>query len=295
LAEVLALWALYGAEAIAVFVTHARLSAAGEPEAGRFDPIRGARQVAIFFRHPLLPSVAAFVPIALSRLPPRQVIPTLGLGAAAGGIGGFALWRGAARWRVPIERADALAAAGVAAAFAVTVRSARVAGIGPVDRWTEGDAARLAVAAGLVAVGLPWIMADLGVYVEDVPVVGAPFLSRERRPPESSEAAVHLGHHHGIDGVLLALTALTLSRTLARLRPAPVREGLSLYLAGLFVYGVARAAEDAWNEQVVKRGWTSLKLPLVVEQGRPVRPKYWGGMLAVATLLHRRWFRRAGS
>ena len=291
----LALWALYGAEAIAVFVTHARLSAAGEPEAGRFDPIRGARQDLILMRHPVLPSVAAFVPIALSRLPPRQVVPSLALGAVAGGIGGLAVWRGAARLRVPIKRVDAFAEAGVAAALAVTVRSARVAGIGPVDRWIEGDAARLAVAAGLVGVGLPWITADLGVYVEDVPVVGAPFLSRERLPQGSSEPAVHLGHHHGNDGVLLALTALTLSRTLVRLRPASVREGLSLYLAGLFVYGVARAAEDAWNEQVVKRGWTSLKLPLVVEQGRPVQPRYWGGMLAAATLLHRRWFRRAGS
>jgi hypothetical protein len=295
LAEVLALWAWYGAEATAVFFTHARLSATGEPEPGRFDPIRGAKQVLIFVRHPVLPSAVAFVPIALSRLPPGQVVPSLGLGSVAGGICGVAVWLGSARRAMPIKANDALAIAGVATALAVTVRSVRVAGLGPVDRWTDGDAARLVVSAGLVTVGLPWILADLGVYVEDVPVAGAPFLSRELLPPGSSQPAVHLGHHHGIDGVLMALTALALSRTLARVRPASVREGLSLYLAGLFVYGVARAAEDAWNEQVVKRGWTTVKLPLVVEQGRPVRPRLWGGMLAAATLLHGRWFRRAGS
>ena len=61
-------------------------------------------------------------------------------------------------------------------------------------------------------------------------------------------AAVHLGFHHGTGGVLLALAALALSR--------PQRSAaLAGYLSLMLAYGLANALEDAWNEQLWKRGW----------------------------------------
>jgi hypothetical protein len=71
--------------------------------------------------------------------------------------------------------------------------------------------------------------------------------------------AVHHGHHHGMDGVLLVLTVLLLSRRLER------RDALAAYLSLMFCYGAANFANDFWIEQVVKRGWTSWEIPNVTE------------------------------
>jgi len=58
---------------------------------------------------------------------------------------------------------------------------------------------------------------NAGVYVGDVPPLGNVFLSRQE-PPGGGWPAVHLGHHHGLDGTLLALGSLTLARALPDVR-----------------------------------------------------------------------------
>jgi hypothetical protein len=158
--------------------------------------------------------------------------------------------------------------------------------------WRDGDAARRAIGTGLLVWSLPWIYADLGIYIGDAPLFDRYFRSRQPWPPGTSLPAVHLGHHHGMDGALLAMTALILSRTLPDLRAGPPREGLSLYLAGVLVYGMARAAEDGWHEQVVKRGWTTIRLPRVVRYGRPVGRRMWTGMAVATVAINQLWFRR---
>jgi hypothetical protein len=72
--------------------------------------------------------------------------------------------------------------------------------------------------------------------------------------------AVHAGHHHGLDGVLLALSALALSR----MRLTRLRIAVGAYLALMLAYGVANAVQDCWLEQVVKRGWTSREIPSLI-------------------------------
>jgi hypothetical protein len=231
------------------------------------------------------------LPIAVSRLERRDRLP-VSLGAVAtGGVAGVALKR-AGTGKSVISREDVLAAVGIGAALGATAGSAWKGGVGPVRGIERHDTARAIVAAGLGANGLPWFLADLGMYAGDLPGLGRLVLSRQLLPEGASWPAVHLGHHHGLDGTLLGLAALTLSRALPEVRPAVLREGLSLYLAFLLVYGTMRAVEDGWNEQVVKRGWSRRRVPLIVVRRRPVRPRLWAGMLGCAAAIHVIWFRR---
>jgi uncharacterized membrane protein len=83
-------------------------------------------------------------------------------------------------------------------------------------------------------------------------------------PGHPTLRAVHLGNHEGLDGWLLAVTALILRPCLARMRATRLRSILAGYLALLLCYGVMVSANDGWNEQLVKRGWTSHGLPSVL-------------------------------
>ena len=94
--------------------------------------------------------------------------------------------------------------------------------------------------------------------------------------------AVHLGNHEGIDGVLLAITAVVLMRTLGRIAASARRTALAAYLSLLFVYGLAVALADGWNEQIVKRGWTARTVPSVLH---PSASWAWLAVLAPALLV----------
>jgi hypothetical protein len=130
------------------------------------------------------------------------------------------------------------------------------------------DRRRLFAAAALIAMATPWILADLGVQTRGM---------AQPTPSEPGIDRVHIGHHEGLDGVLLALGALLLSR---RRTPHWHRLLLALQLS----YGTAVAAQDAWHEQVVKRGWASRRLPDVI---RPAPTRAWAGLLACTPILRR--------
>jgi hypothetical protein len=51
------------------------------------------------------------------------------------------------------------------------------------------------------------------------------------------------------------------------MRPTRLRGALSVYLALLLPYGVLVALNDGWNEQIVKRGWTDVGTPKVLNPG----------------------------
>ena len=91
-------------------------------------------------------------------------------------------------------------------------------------------------------------------------------------------AAVHLGHHHGTDGALLVLSALLLSRV--RVSQPRLRAALAGYLGLTFAYGAVNCVQDAWFEQIVKRGWTDASIPPALLPG--VRP-IWAVILVLAT------------
>jgi hypothetical protein len=180
---------------------------------------------------------------------------------------------------------NALPAAGVVLALALSLLAATRGGLGRLAPRREGDRARIALAVVLVVAAIPWLFAELGFYAP------WPFLADEVRPEPEEPAirAVHLGRHHGMDGTLLALTALALSRVVPDLRREWLRLTLAAYLALMLVYGVANAAQDFWLEQVVKRGWTDERLPTVI---RPALSADWLVLVAAAAVVYVTWLLR---
>ena len=70
-----------------------------------------------------------------------------------------------------------------------------------------------------------------------------------------------------MDGALLALSGLALSRVVARVRGSVLHELAAFAVAALLVYGVLNAVQDGWFEQVVKRGWTDATVPSFLRPG----------------------------
>ena len=177
-----------------------------------------------------------------------------------------------ARW------VNAIPALGVLVALGLTVAAARRAGaaLAPRRPWDRG---RVVFTAVVALISLSWIAAELGFHFP-----GDVFMGEELGAENdgSTIAAVHLGHHHGTDGALLVLTALLLSRV------AIGRRGLRIatfaYLGTMLAYGGVNFVQDAWNEQVVKRGWTDAGIPSALLPG--IKP-IWGVviLLAVAATL----------
>src|SRR5439155_12660653 len=100
-------------------------------------------------------------------------------------------------------------------------------------------------------------------------------------------AAVHYGHHHGLDGFLLVVTALLLSRVLGGIRRPGLRPFTAAILSLLLVYGWTNMVNDLWIEQIVKRGWTSWQVPDVLF---PSFSLAWAAMLVAAAAIYAAFF-----
>lgn len=171
---------------------------------------------------------------------------------------------------------NALPALGVALALALTVRAVRRDGASFVRR-ARGDPLRLLLGVALLLLALPWLAAETGFYFPGDVFMG------EEIPPVRDEgiAAVHLGFHHGMGGVELALSALLLSRVQA----GRVLRG---YLSLMLAYGLANAVQDGWNEQLWKRGTVDHQIESVL---RPELSLGWLTILAGAVAIYALWFR----
>jgi hypothetical protein len=144
---------------------------------------------------------------------------------------------------------------------------------------------RIAIIPVLVALALPWMAADLGFSFEGVPVLGTLYQTGELRTQPNVPGfhpAVHHGHHHGMDGVLLVVTVLLLSRLLPSVRARALRGVLGAYLTLMLCYGIGNIANDFWLEQVVKRGWTLWEVPDVTE---PKASVAWAVIVLAAAAL----------
>ena len=153
---------------------------------------------------------------------------------------------------------------GVAIALGLAVAAIRRAGMLFQPRL-PGDPVRLVLAGVVLVLSLPWISAELGFHLP-----GSVFMGPElfRTADGHLEAAVHLGEHHGWHGSLLLLSALILSRVQAAGR---LRIWLLGATAGLAAYGAVNAAQDFWQEQLVKRGTVDWAIPSALYPGlKPV-------------------------
>lgn len=171
-------------------------------------------------------------------------------------------------WPGVVDEADldarainAVSAAGVLIALVLTALALRGGA-----EWSprqRGDPVRVVVAVVALCLALPWLAAEVGFFLDGVPLLGRLFQTG-RHSADVALAGVHHGHHHGIDGVLLLLAALLLSRAVPSMRHRVLRLGTGLYLALMAAYGIANAANDFWSEQIVKRGWTTWAIPNVL-------------------------------
>jgi hypothetical protein len=256
--EVLLAWMLFLVVTAEVVVTYSRLPAHDLYHVSGSGIELGLGRAVTFLNFPVALVALAVLALLWERLPGRAyrlaaIVATL--------LCGVVLWPGVvdegdldARW------VNAFPLAGVALALlltAVVARPVTTRGRQPADWFRAGFVAVLLVGA------LPWLAADLGFYSNGVPLIGGLFQSGElvpKRPglPEFAPA-VHHGHHHGMDGLLLVSTVLLLSRRLGR---SPV---LAAYLALMLCYGIGNYANDFWIEQVVKRGWTTWEIPNVLQ------------------------------
>ena len=266
LRPVQALWMVYSVVAVAAIVTYWRMPLGTAYHFADSGASGGASRFISYLNFPVAVAAIAIAWAVCSRRAALLVTVLCGCALVPGVVRSSDL---TAQWvNVP-------AAAGVVVAAVATLR-AHDTGRRPLSR------ARVAALVVLAVWSIPWMFAAMGLYTDGVPLLGRVLMSSEPTPGQKSLAAVHFGLHDGFLGAMLAATALILSSR--RLRTA-----LSLYLSLMLVYGLAMAANDSWDEQFVKRGWSHTQLPNIMQ---PAVSVPWLGLLISAVVVHRLWFGR---
>jgi hypothetical protein len=289
LLEAVGVWSLFALFGLAILVTYSRLPPESLYHTSGEGLEAGASRALVFAGFPVALVAVPLAWIGVARLRTRLAVAT---GALATGLCATVGFPGVIdQGDLDARPVNALAGVGALLALGLTAAALRRGGLGdsqPFNRW---DYARIVVAGVLVFAALPWIWAELGYYVGDTPVIGDPFIAEEVKPSlggEPSLHAVHLGHHHGLDGTLLVLAALLLSRVPPRMPRRGEGTALAAYVALLLTYGLANALQDGWNEQLVKRGTFDWKLPSVI---RPDLSLAWLGILLGAVAIYFLLFR----
>jgi hypothetical protein len=284
LTEALIVWALFAAVALAVFITYWRIPPEELYHTTGTGPEAGASRVLVSLGYPFSLVAIALAVIAAARLGSRP--------AWAAAVVAIAL---CATIGIPgvIDQGDldarpinGLAGAGVGIALALTILALVRTGRGSPRPFSRSDSLRVAGIVALALAALPWIWAELGFYITDTPVLGRIFWAKQIAPSPGGEPslhAVHLGRHHGMDGVLLATSALILSRVPRDMPSRRQMLGLGAFLSLMLVYGLANALQDFWTEQLVKRGTVSVTIPSLI---RPAVSWAWAAILLAALLIH---------
>jgi hypothetical protein len=262
--EIALTWTLFAFVGLANVVTYSRIPVDELYHVSHGGLPGGLGRAVVFANFPL---ALVAIPI-LAILGERLVACPARIAAAVGIVLSAAVY-----WPGVVDEADldvravnAVATLGVLVAIGLTVVAAR--GLPRPTRLQRqrGDVLRAVLGVAVILIAVPWIAADLGFHLDVVPLLDRIYQTGELRAQPGVQGlhpAVHYGHHHGMDGVLLVLSALLLSRTLATVRAGWLRYALGAYLALMLCYGVGNVANDAWLEQVVKRGWTDWAIPNV--------------------------------
>src|ERR671936_45398 len=284
LRELWIVWLLFGLTAAAVFATYWRLPPRVLWKVHNTGFVGGAGRALVFLSFSAALAAVAVLPIVVDRLDDRRVDLTA--------LVAFVLCATVAYPGVQTEShldpkwANVPAVVGVGLALGLTIWASR-AGRREFSRasW-RGDLARLAIGGTSLFFAAPYIAAELGFFLDGVPVLGSIFITGAIRPEPGagySHAAVHHGHHHGMDGFLLTVTALLLSRLIGGIRRPILRTLTAVYLALTLVYGLTNQVQDLWTEQIVKRGWTNWDIPNVLH---PSASAAWAAMVASALAIY---------
>lgn len=254
---------MYGVFAVLTLVTYSRLPAADLYNVSGGGIAGGASRLLVFVNFPV-----AFAAIAILALVGGRLAAAGAAFCAVAAVPGV----------LDLDDLDARpinAVPAIGVAIALGLPFVRRGHVPRREGLLAGDRLRVALAVALALISVPWLFAEAGFYAPD------PILADEV-PVGEEITAVHLGGHHGTYGVLLALTALLLSRV-AR------SPWLSAYLALMLAYGAALAAQDFWLEQVVKRGTTAFTIPSLLQ---PELEWGWLGIVVTAAAVELLWFRK---
>jgi len=284
LRDVYVVWLLFFLAATAVFVTYWRLLPSVLWKVHNSGFIGGAGRAFVFLSFSAAVAAVGILPIVVDRLEDRRA-DLLGLSALIL-CATVALPGVQTESHLDPKWSNLPAVLGVALAFLLTVWASRNGRREFPRTSARGDAARLVVGGLSLFFAAPYIAAELGFFLDGVPVLGSIFITGAIRPEPGagySHAAVHHGHHHGLDGFLLVATALVLSRLVGSIRRPVLRTLTAVYLALLLVYGLTNQVQDLWTEQIVKRGWTNWEIPNVLH---PSLSAAWAAMIACGLVIY---------
>jgi hypothetical protein len=286
--EIWLIWTLFGLATIAVLETYWRIPPAELWKVHNSGFVGGIGRASVFLG--FSPAVAAFgvLPIVADRLEDHRADMLTILAAAFCATVAFVQTPS----HLDPKWSNIYPVVGVALAVALTAWATRDGRREPVRTSLAGDRARLILAAFVLFWATPYIAAELGFHLDGVPLFGWIFQTGKIAPEPGSgnlHATVHYGHHHGLDGLLLCVTALVLSRLLGGIRRMGLRTLTAAILSLMLVYALTNMVNDLWIEQVVKRGWTSWEVPDVLF---PKVSFAWGAMLVAAALVYVCFFAR---
>ncbi|MEP6909509.1 MAG: hypothetical protein ABI896_03645 [Actinomycetota bacterium] len=284
LAEALVVWTLVGIVGLCVLVTYSRVPPHELYHVSHGGIAGGLSRTLVFLNFPTAVIAVAVLALVTDRLGlrwPALVALVLCLLIVAPGFVDQANLD--AKW------INALPAIGAAIVLGLTLWAVRLSRDGPfygsvppkAQDWGRG-----VVALILAFIALPWIFAEVGSYIGDVPGLASIFRSKQ---VFEGHAAVHLGEHHGLQGLLLVVTALLLSRELPRMRPTWLRTAEAAYLSLLIPYGIANMGNDGWGEQIVERGWSSWAFPDML---RPSLTWMWALVIVLGVVIYTQFWRR---
>jgi hypothetical protein len=282
--EVGLVWLLFGLAAVAVFETYWRLPPSELWKVTGSGLDGGAGRAFVFLSFSAAVAAPPVLAIAVDRLDDPR--------ATVAGVVAFLLCATVAipgvqtPSHLDAKWSNLPAVVGVFLSVALSVWAMRRGRAERPRTSRAGDRARLFVGAVLLVASAPYIAAELGFFLDGVPVLGWIFQTGRIRPEPGGghvHAAVHHGHHHGLDGFLLAIAALLLSRLVGTMRRPILRTATAAYLSLMLVYALTNMANDLWIEQVVKRDWTAWEIPDVLQ---PSASAAWAAMVVVAAAFY---------
>lgn len=271
--EVALVWAIFVADAIAILVTYSRLPAQELYHVSGSGLRGGLSRVLVDSNFPVALVAIAILLVLLDRLRRLRPLALVGIVLCLP-----VFWPGVVdQANLDARPVNAVAGIGVSLALALSF----LCGFRGWSDNARGDGYRDVVGALAVLLALPWIAAELGFYLDGVPLLDRVFETGAYRT-RGAEVAVHHGHHHGLDGLLLLLAAIILSRVVPNMRARGLRLLLAAYLSLMAAYGLGNLANDFWTEQIWKRGWTNWQFPSLLQ---PTLSIGWGLMVLGAALL----------
>ena len=271
--EVLLVWVLFLLDAVAILVTYSRLPASELYHVSGSGLDGGLSRVLVDSNFPTALVAIAILLILADRLARLWPVAVVGIAFCTP-----VFWPGVVdEANLDARPINAVAGVGVLVALVLSLR--------PLGGWSSGargDGYPIVVGLAAVLVSLPWLGAELGFFLDGVPLLRRLFETGQYRV-RGAEVAVHHGHHHGLDGLLLLLTALLLSRVVPTLRSRALRVLLAAYLSLMTAYALGNMANDFWTEQIWKRGWTNWQFPDVLQ---PTLSVGWAVIVLSAAALY---------